>query len=210
MTIKSITGEGGATVCVTVCGDGNGEKERFFISKKLWQSGVYSAGDSVTEETYDRLKTTSERTSALREASRAIGYGEKSVRELERKLRGKNLPEDAVKWAIAVLRKNGYIDEDSACARIAESAVSSKHYGRRRVLDYLLSHGYDRASAESAVNAIPEESYRAALMYNIEHKFPAIAEFDIQDRQKAVASLVRLGFTPSEIMDAVKERTRLS
>lgn len=208
MIIKSITGEDGVTVCVTVAGDESGEKERFFISKKLWQSGVYSAGDCVTEEIYDRLKTASERTSALREASRAVGYGEKSTREIERRLNSKKLPDDAVKWAVDVLRKNGYINEDESCARIAESAVTTKHYGRRRVLDYLLSHGYERKSAEAAVNAIPEEDYRAALMYNIEHKFPDIAGYDIKERQKAVASLVRLGFTVGEITDAVKERTR--
>ena len=208
MIIKSITGEDGATVCVTVAGDESGEKERFFISKKLWQSGVYSAGDSVTEEIYDRLKTASERTSALREASRAVGYGEKSTREIERRLKSKKLPDDAVKWAVDVLRKNGYINEDESCARIAESAVTTKHYGRRRVLDYLLSHGYERKSAESAVNAIPEEEYRAALMYNIEHKFPDIAGYDIKERQKAVASLVRLGFTVGEITDAIRETRR--
>lgn len=206
--IKSITGEGGATVCVTIVDERSGGTERFFISSKLWKSLSADVAESTEadEHIYDSLKTASERTSALREASRAIGYGEKSEREIGRRLKAKKLPDAAVKWAVEVLKKNGYIDEERSCAKIAESAVSSKHYGRRRVFDYLLSHGYERSSAESAVAAIPEEDYRAALIYNIEHKFPDIADCDIKERQKAIAALMRLGFSGGEISDAIRER----
>ena len=208
MFIKSISGgERGSSVCVTLSDEQSGGIERLFISQKLWASlGDVAALDPVDESLYDRLKTAADRTSALREASRLIGSGEKSRRELERRLRSRRIPDEAAGWAVEVLEKNGYLDEESSCARIAESAVSSKHYGRRRVLEYLITHGYDKATAQAAVEAIPDDDIRAALRYNIEHKFPDIAEYDLKDKQKAVSALARLGFTGSEIADAIRER----
>ena len=208
MFIKSITGgEKSSSVCVTLSDEQSGGVERIFISQKLWPSLAEDATAlaPVDEQLYDRLRSAADRTSALREASRLIGSGEKSKRELERRLRSRKIPDEAARWAVAVLEKNGYLDEESSCARIAESAVSSKHYGRRRVLEYLVTHGYDRDTASAAVEAIPDDDIRAALDYNIAHKFPDIADYDLKEKQKAMAALARLGFTGSEIADAIRK-----
>ena len=209
MFIKSITGgEKGSSVCVTLADEHTGGIERLFISQKLWAliSDGIGALTPVDEPLYDKLRSAADKTSALREASRMIGYGEKSKREIERRLSSKKIPTDAAKWAVAMLEKNGYLDEESSCARIAESAVASKHYGRRRVLEYLLTHGYEKSAAAAAVEEIPDESYRAALEHNIDHKFPDIAQYDLKERQKATAALMRLGFSGGEIADAIRER----
>ncbi len=134
-----------------------------------------------------------------------IGSGEKSKREIARRLRRRGIGDEAADWAAKMLEKNGYLNEDDSCERIAESAVHTKHYGRRRVLDYLLSHGYGRDAATRAVDGIDSEEYRAALMYNISHKYPHAADCDIKERQKIVASLMRLGFSGGEIGDAIRE-----
>lgn len=210
MFIRSITvGERGA-VCVTLADENTGGQERLVISSKLWESmnrrfASLAPLSPVDEEIYDRLKSGAEKTSAIREASRMIGSGEKSRREIVRRLKRRGISEDAADWAARVLEKNGYLDENGSCERIAESAVHTKHYGRRRVLDYLLSHGYGRDAATRAVDGIDSEEYRAALMYNISHKYPHAADCDIKERQKIVASLMRLGFSGSEIGEAIRE-----
>jgi len=125
--------------------------------------------------------------------------------EVARKLKIKKFSDEAVKFALSVLKKNGYLDEASNCVRIAERELRSKHYGKRRILSYLLSHGYEREAAEDAVNRISDEEYRDALRYTVERKFPRIAEVDRDERQKAIASLMRLGFATSEILGVIKE-----
>lgn len=210
MFIRSITvGEHGA-VCVTLADESTGGQERMVISSKLWESmnsrfSSLSPLSPVDEEIYDALKCGAERTSALREASRMIGSGEKSKREIARRLRRRGISEDAADWAAAVLEKNGYLDENGSCERIAESAVHTKHYGRRRVLDYLLSHGFGRDAATRAADGIDDDDYRAALMYIISHKYPHAADCDYKERQKITASLMRLGFSAGEIGGAIRE-----
>lgn len=207
MFIRSITDGSQGAVCVTLADEETGGCERLIISSKLWNAakGSLELLSEVGEEEYDRLKSAAEKTSALRSSSRMIGFGEKSKRDIKRRLRAQGIGDDAADWAVRVLEKNGYLNEADSCARIAQSAVASKHYGRRRVLDYLLSHGYDRDAATSAADSIPDEEYRAALRYNLEHKFPHAAESDYKERQKMMASLARLGFSSGEIGDALSE-----
>lgn len=211
MYLKSVTGGNGTgTVCVTVADERSGGIEKLFISSKIWSSLEIApdASSPVDEETYALIRSAADRTSALREASRMIGSGEKSRNEIRRRLRSKKIPDDAADYAVKVLEKNGYIDDVSSCARLAEAMVSSKHYGKRRVLEYLLSHGYDRQAAVDAVSSVPPEEYSSALQYNILHKYPGVAEADMKEKQKITAGLVRLGFSYSEAEDGIREYIR--
>lgn len=208
MFVKSIITPERGNMVVTLGGEGGGE-ERFFISRALWQRFVESGGvyetEPVNEETYDMIALMAEKTSALKEGSRIIGGADRSTAEVARKLKIKKFSDEAIKFALSVLKKNGYLDEASNCVRIAERELRSKHYGKRRILSYLLSHGYGSEAAEEAVNGISDEEYRDALRYNVERKFPRIAEADRPDQQKAIASLMRLGFELGDILGVIKE-----
>lgn len=208
MFVKSIIIPERGNVVVTLGGEMGGE-ERFFISRALWQrlceSRDISETDSVDEETYDKISLLAEKTSALKEGSRIIGGADRSVREVARKLKTKKFSDEAVKFALSVLKQNGYLDEEANCQRIAERELRSKHHGKRRILSYLLSHGYAGEAAEAAVNGISDEEYRDALRYTIERKFPNIAHADRPEQQKSIAALMRLGFDVSEILGIIKE-----
>lgn len=188
------------------CGRG---EEIFFVMRPLWEAAVkktaISEGDALTEETYDIIRSAAEKTSALREGSRMVGWQDRSASELLRKLRSKGFSADAAEFTVRVLRKNGYLDEERICARTAEVTLKSKHYGRRRILSYLLSRGYGKSAAQIAVDSIPDEEYAAALEYTMRKKYPDWALLDRTSQQKAVASLMRSGFTTSEIFATVKK-----
>lgn len=208
MFVKSIIVPERGNVVVTLGGEMSGE-ERFFISRALWQrfEATYSISetDPVDEGTYDRIALLAEKTSALKEGSRIIGGADRSTVEVARKLKAKKFSDEAIKFALSVLKKNGYLNEEANCRRIAEREIRSKHYGKRRILTYLLSHGYENVAAEEAVNSISAEEYRDALRHTVERKFPDIAELDRGDQQKAIASLMRLGFEISDILGVIKE-----
>ena len=209
MFVKTIIIPERGSVSVTLADENSGGAEHFFVSRGLWQKLTEELRieelSPINSEIYDRIALSAEMTSALKEGSRIIGNADRSESDVSRRLKQKGFSPEATEYAVAVLKKHGYLDEDEICVRVAELQLRSKHYGRRRILTYLLSHGYKSEAAEAAVNSIPDEDYRDALAYNIKKKFPNISDVDRQTQQKAIASLMRLGFSAGEIFDVIKE-----
>lgn len=162
--------------------------------------------DAVTEEIYDALKDADERTRALLEAVRILSVSEKSRRSLVRKLELKGFSTEAADSAVNILTQKGYLNDEKACREIADALVRKKHYGRKRVVTYLASHGYDVSEAKKAADEIDDEEYLAALKYSIEKKFPDISVIPRESQLKAVQSLMRLGFSSGEIIKEIKNR----
>ena len=75
-----------------------------------------------------------------------------------------------------------------------------------RVLEYLLSHGYDSSSAKSAAESIPEEDYAAALAYQMEKKYPDAATLTRPAQQKMISAMMRQGFSAGEVLAYVKAK----
>lgn len=214
MFIKSIQElpESGSVSVVIANEYGSGE-ECFVLSVGEWKRMckallfVPKELEQVTETLYDALRSASERTSALREAARILSMGDKSAKEIRRKLIIKGHSNEAADHAVTFLVSKGYLNEADSCIRIAESAVRTKHYGRRRIVEYLRAHGYETEAANAAADSVPDEDYREALRYQIEKKYPDAGEMDYKARQKAVAALMRQGFSAGEIIEEIKNRS---
>ncbi|MBE6542112.1 MAG: hypothetical protein E7672_06655 [Ruminococcaceae bacterium] len=214
MFIKSIidTIEKKGTVTVIAANSYGSGEEVFTLSLSEWRkfskSFTLHEQDEVTEEMYDLLKEAAERTSCLITAARLLSASDKSSRSLERKLKEKGFSAEATSHAVNILKKKGYLNEEESCKNYALSAVRSKHYGKRRIVEYLVSHGYHTDDANAAADGIPDENYRAALIYNIERKCPDIASLTRAEQQKKIAALIRLGFSAGEVIDEIKELTK--
>ena len=193
------------TVDITVS-DEAGHTETFTLSagewKRLCKITPVAHLDEVDENLYDRLTAAQERTVTVREAAAILTTGDKSASAIMRKLTAKGRSKEAAQYAVDLLKKRGYLNEEDACRRIAETLVRSKHYGRRRVRDYLISHGYDVKTAETAAEAVPDEDIADALAYHFARKFRNYRELTLPEKKKATASLMRLGFTYQEIQSA--------
>ncbi len=213
MFIKSIIDliEKNGTVTVIAANSMGSGEEIFTLSAGEWKrlcrslSKIPAELDEVTEELYDLMKAADERTSCLTTAARMLSSSDKSAKTLTRRLREKGFSENAASHAVGLLMKKGYLNEDESCRSYALTAVRTKHYGKRRIVEYLVSHGYPTDAAKNAAEEIPDEDYRDALLYNIEHKCPDIAEMPRAKQQKKIAALVRLGFTPGEIFNVIRK-----
>ena len=196
------------TVDVTIA-DEAGHSETFMLSAGEWKRlnkiiPVTHLAE-VTEDLYDSLKDAAERTITVREAAAILTSGDKSASAILKKLTAKGRSKEAAQYAVDLLKKKGYLNEEEACRRIAETLLRSKHYGRRRIRDYLIAHGYDTANASSAAEELPDEEITAALNHHLTRKFPDYNTLPPDKRKKAAASLLRLGFTFQEIREAVRE-----
>ncbi len=194
------------TVDVTLS-DEAGHTETFTLSagewKRLNRIAPVEHLMEADEDLYDRLYAAAERTVTVREAAAMLTSGDKSASAILRKLAQKGRSKEAAEYAVELLKKRGYLNEEEACCRIADALVRSRHYGRRRIRDYLISHGYDSRTAETAAEEIPDEEIREALRYHLTRKFRNYTELPLNERKKATASLMRLGFTYQEIRNTV-------
>lgn len=209
MVIKSVNTSSPGTVLLLVSPDGKSNGEVLRISENLWREYTakndVSAGMSVTEYTYDTLKAMAEKTEALKEASRLVGSSDRSVYEITNRLKRKGHSQAAVKYALSELRDAGCVNERETCMRLAERDVETKHHGRIRVVDYLMSRGYDRSAVHEAADSVPAEKYREALLFNVREKYAMLSSDDISERRRAVAAVARMGFTFEEILSAQSE-----
>ena len=210
--VDSSKGNGNITVIIAN-ETGNGE-ECLILSAGAYRRMTKQLGyslsvhDEVTEEIYDALHEYAEQTAAIREGARLLTAGDRSAKELAGKLTGKGFSREAAEYTVKFLTDRGYLSEESSCMRIAEAAVRSKHYGKRRVLEYLMSHGYDSTAAKNAAEAIPEEDYAAALACQMEKKYPNAADLTRPEQQKMIAAMMRQGFPAGEVLSYVKEKRK--
>lgn len=164
-------------------------------------------GSEVSEEIYDALSSAAERTGALQYSAAVLGNGIRSRKTLLYKLKVKGFSSESAEYALSLLEKKGYLCDKRACRDTAENLLRTKKYGRQRIITYLVSHGYASCDAREAVELLDEDELHDALAYNIDRKFPNIENMPLEDRQKAIRSLMRLGFSAGDIIKEVKNRT---
>lgn len=216
MTVISILDriETKGSVYVTV-GDemmGRGAAEDFTISKNEWKkltdAHSVTPGMPLSEDVYRDISSAAERTRAVRLGASIVSSSDKSAAAVLRKLRDASISKDSAEHAVALLIRRGYIDEAAQCERIAETLLRYKRYGRARIVQYLIAHGYPSDTAKSAAASLDDEDVIAALSKTIEKKYPDIDTYSPADMKKAVASLMRLGFTSAEIFGEIRRITK--
>ena len=205
--IRSIQKTGGLfTVNVIGEGDEAGSEDRYRIAKEFFLPLGFKEGDLIGDEDVESLSSAEDTTAAVSKALDVLSYSNASRRALVEKLRfkykvGKEAAENAADYAA----RRGFLDESAQARRIAENAVQSKLWGKRRIASDLFAKGYPKEVAEEAARGIPDESYGEALNKLISKKVKT-APKDGAEYNKLITSLIRLGHSPSAIKEALSER----
>jgi regulatory protein len=131
---------------------------------------------------------------------RSLTARAQSVAEIERKLAARGVAADVAREAIEATLHDRYLDDAELAGQLARG-MRSRGYGRRRAVQTLRARGIgdelaDAALAEAFGDAEESVLARAAL------RGRAIA--DDAGRRKAVAFLVRRGFSSSAAWAAVR------
>ncbi|MBQ7670737.1 MAG: RecX family transcriptional regulator [Clostridia bacterium] len=183
----------------------DGMTEKYSVAKEFFKPLGIEDGDLIGDEELFALSHASDLTAAVSKALDALSYSSMSRRALTDKLRFKykfsrSLAEDAADYVV----KRHYIDETSQAKRIADVAVRTKFWGRRRISAYLVSKGYPANVADDAARSVKGEEYRAALLKVIDKK--AGGSLDEAEYKKLVSALIRLGHDPSDVRTALSEK----
>lgn len=155
----------------------------------------------VSAETFELLEGESRECRAYRRGVGILAYGANSKKTLERKLRMKGFDGESAHSAVERLGEQGYIDEESDAAGVAEVCVK-KLWGRRRIIAHLREKGYGGTAIESANECLDGVDFVKNCRRLIEKKYGSFPK-DKKEAEKAVAALVRYGYSPSEIKRAL-------
>lgn len=184
----------------------DGEVTKLRVTPKMWEKFELSSGDAVSADTVNRLETLSEMCEAVTRAAKYAEASPQSVRALIMKLKRAGFSSEAAENAADMLVKRGLIDEQGQADRFAEKSVRTGR-GRSRIVRDLIAHGYLHDVSKNAADSISADEYAAALRKSLSKKCRNGIPTERKDRDKIVASLVRCGFSVSEI---IREFDRLS
>jgi regulatory protein len=151
-----------------------------------------------------RQHTIAELERATRFAVSSLAAKAQSVREIETKLAARGISPDVVADVVERARSFGYLD-DAELARQLARGFRARRYGRRRASQALRRRGLSNVEAERALEAAFGDADEAALASAALGSRPVD---DQRDRRRAVAFLVRRGFSATVAWHVVQARVR--
>ncbi len=126
-----------------------------------------------------------------------LSFGSNTAHTLRLKLRRRGFDAGIAGRAVEMLSSKGYINEDEDFKRDIERCLR-KGWGSRRILSELHKKGYDDealALAEDELSQLDFGEYCLNFLQSHRDDLPT----DTKEKQKLIASLVRYGYSMSEI-----------
>lgn len=194
----------GFSVSVCVTGDAANENAQFLISRELWLWGRLSAGTALSEEQFLDMEHSASFSRALARMRSILSYSGQSRANLINRLRQYGFDDAICEETADYAVEHGLVREEAQAEHAADVYLRRKYWGKRRIRAELAARGYSEEVISQALAVIPEEEFRRALRRIIEQKYGRPPR-DPEERQKMVLSLLRLGYTGSEIKDAIAE-----
>lgn len=138
---------------------------------------------------------------AKRAAISLLAYREQTEKELLSKLMEKGFSREDAEEAVAFTVEKQYLSERRYYLRFAEFCGKNKHFGRRRIIQEARRKGF----SERTIAAYTDEALQDVDFG--ESCYEALCQFRHKDRQKLTASLLRRGFSTSDVRHALDRYT---
>lgn len=182
--------------------DNKTEKRKFLIFTEQYLELGIRKGQIIDEEIFDKIEELSKKCRAIRKGADLLSYSASSKVRLANRLRSKGIDKESAESAAEHLEKIGIINEEVDIERQVASCLK-KLWGKRRIYRELCAKGYDRTLVEVEISKIDGEILvqNCVTCFRKNHK---ILPEDPEVRKKIVASLVRYGYTFSEIKEAFR------
>ena len=195
----------GAEMMISVSisdGDGRSEKRKFLIFTEQYLELGIRKGRIIDEETFDKLEELSKKCRAIRKGSDLLSYSASSKVRLAHRLRSKGIDKESAENAAEHLEKMGLINEEADVERQVASCLK-KLWGKKRIYRELCAKGYGSDIVGENISLIDEETLVQNCAILIKKKYRVIPD-EPNEVKKIIASLVRYGYTFSEIKEAFR------
>lgn len=158
---------------------------------------------SIDKETCEHILFSIEVTSAIKKGLVFLDFSGYSAKRLRRKLTEKGFSGEAAKAAVEYLCSHGCINEERDAQMLAETLANRKLYGKNRIQRELFAKGFEEAVIRSALEVLDIDfaelcARRIASMGGL----PCFEERAA--KQKAIAALMRYGFSYDDIREGIR------
>jgi regulatory protein len=136
-----------------------------------------------------------------------LGRCEHSVAELRRRLERGGTEPEILEEALAILAEQGYLDDARYARMLVEDRRTIDGWGEQRLRTRLQRAGIERDTIEQALGDGGHASELAAATAQLERRWrqpPA----DDRERQRAFGQLIRMGYEPEVVYDAIRAHAR--
>ena len=176
------------------------------VDEDFWFSSGYISGDEIDDGDLAAFKEAAGSRLAFNSAMFSLDLRDHSERELRTKL-SRKYDENSVNTAMEKLIDLGLVNDRRYAELLVRELYERKKYGRNRVKNELYRRGID----SEIINEVIEEYENESEQDNIQTIVDIIRKkyynklIDEKSRQKVVAALVRLGYSFSDIRQAMSE-----
>lgn len=206
ISIISITAGADDDIAVSfeICEGENRAVSKFWISVSAYTQFSLSVGES-SQGVFDAVERESKIYSAYKKATYLLGFGSQSKKTLQTKLVMRGCEAEIAREAIERLVERQLLSEADMALREAEKCVL-KLWGESRIRAHLAQKGYGEEEIKKAFFALEDEGVDFSLncMKLIEKKYLPLPK-DKKEMQKIIASLMRYGYSISQIKAALAD-----
>ena len=176
------------------------------VDEDFWFSSGYVSGDEIDDGDLVAFKEAAGSRLAFNSAMFSLDMRDHSEREIRQKL-SRKYDEKSVDTAVEKLIDLGLVNDRRYAELLTRELFERKRYGKNRVRSEL----YRKGIASEIVNEVLEEYENENEPDNVQTIVDIIEKkyynklIDEKSRQKVVAALVRLGYSFSDIRQAMRE-----
>lgn len=178
------------------------------VDEDFWFSSGYVSGDEIDDGDLVAFKEAAGSRLAFNSAMFSLDMRDHSEREIRQKL-SRKYDENSVDTAVEKLIDLGLVNDRRYAELLTRELFERKRYGKNRVRSEL----YRKGIASDIINEVLEEYENENEPDNVQTIVDIIEKkyynklVDEKSRQKVVAALVRLGYSFSDIRQAMREFT---
>lgn len=151
-------------------------------------------GQSFDEERLVEILKAEEIRKARESALRLLGYRDRSVSEIRKRLIGSDFPEDTVEEVIRQLSGCGLLNDEKFSKGWVNSRTAAKPMGRNRLAWELRSKGVDANAVENALESMDEDAEFQLALSVARKKIGKSDGFDPDSKKRLGPFLARRGF----------------
>lgn len=172
-------------------------EEPLLISAEFVMDNRLVEGITLTPPQLEQLRLAADLLACKREAGRLLALRERSVGEMEFKLRQKGFGTDVIKSIIATFRRSGHLDDTVYAAKLAEYTLRRSPSGRAYLVATLRRKLIGRELAERTVDALmSRQSEEEIAVRALRKRWSQYRQLELETaRRKAYNYLSRRGIS---------------
>ena len=208
--VNPVSGGEEAELYVEISSGEHFERNKFTVSAEMFFELGFSvnfAGEQeLSREKYEEITLFSERHAAVKRGLSILSFGDNTKKGLAGKLRTKGFSREAAEYAAEYLAEAGYINEAASAELLVHDMAEKKLYGARRISTALFEKGFSKEAVHAAMGGA-DVDFAAICRKRIEKMGGRELFAAKETKQKAVAALLRYGFSYDNIKEALKKNS---